>query len=160
MKNKTLYLILFFGLGFLETQAQEAILSSGGYASGSGGSSSYSLGQMVYATYTGTNGSMANGVQQPFEISMVTALEEAKGTNLSVLAYPNPTTDLLSLTVDDFEVSNLSYYLYDINGRLLERKKIKGNQTSIVMSNLAQATYFLRVTNGKNAVKTFKIIKK
>ena len=139
--------------------AQESVNATGGNASGSGGSASYSVGQVVYTTNTGTNGSVAQGVQQPFEISVVTGLEEAKGINLSVTAYPNPTTDYLTLSIGEFEISNLSYQLYDMNGKLLQSEKITGNQTSIVMSNLVPATYFIKVIQNNKEVKTFKIIK-
>jgi hypothetical protein len=67
------FLILLSTLTFsLSTiHAQEAIPAGGGNASGSGGSASYSVGQVVYTTNTGTNGSAAQGVQQPYEISVV-----------------------------------------------------------------------------------------
>ena len=135
---------------------------SPGNASGSGGSASYSLGQVVYTTNIGANGSVAQGVQQPFEISVVTAIEEAKGINLSVTAYPNPTTDFLQLKVDastTLSIQSMSYQLYDMNGKLLQSEKITGNQTSIVMSNLVPANYFVKVIQANKEVKTFKIIK-
>ncbi|MDD4761290.1 MAG: T9SS type A sorting domain-containing protein, partial [Bacteroidaceae bacterium] len=110
-------------------------------------------------TNTGTNGTVAQGVQQPFEISVVTGIEEAKGINLSVLAYPNPTTDYLTLEVKEFELSNLSFQFFDMNGKLLQSEKITGNQTSIVMSNYVPATYFVKVSSKNREVKTFKIIK-
>ncbi|MDY0143012.1 MAG: T9SS type A sorting domain-containing protein [Bacteroidales bacterium] len=161
MKHKRLKLsvILLLGLGLTGLQAQESINATGRDASGSGGSASYSVGQVVYTTNTGTNGSVAQGVQQPFEISVVAGLEEAKGINLSVTAYPNPTTDYLTLSIGEFEISNLSYQLYDMNGKLLQSEKITGNQTSIVMSNLVPATYFIKVIQNNKEVKTFKIIK-
>ena len=105
---------------------------------------------------------MAQGVQQPFEISVVTAIEEAKGINLSVTAYPNPTTDFLQLKVDastTLSIQSMSYQLYDMNGKLLQSEKITGNQTSIVMSNLVPANYFVKVIQANKEVKTFKIIK-
>lgn len=126
---------------------------------GSGGSASYSVGQVAYQTHTGTNGSVAQGVQQAYEIKDVTAIEEAKGINLSISAYPNPANDYLTLSITEFELSNLSYQLYDINGKLLQSEKIMGNPTSIVMSNLVPATYFLKVIQGNREVKTFQIIK-
>ena len=46
--------LLFLGLSNL--QAQEAVPASGGEAGGSGGSVSYTVGQVVYTTKTGTNG--------------------------------------------------------------------------------------------------------
>ena len=161
MRHKRLKLsaVLLLGLGLTGLQAQQSINATGGDASGGGGSVSYSVGQVVYTTHTGTSGSVAEGVQQPYEISVVTGLEEAQSINLSVTAYPNPTTDYLTLRIDEFEISNLSFQLYDMNGKLLQNEKITGNQTSIVMSNLLPATYFVKVIQGNKEVKTFKIIK-
>jgi len=156
-KKLTVSALLLLGLGLTGLQAQESVNATGGNASGSGGIVAYSVGQVVYTTDTGTNGSVAQGVQQPYEISVVTGLEEAKGINLS--AYPNPTTDYLTLEVKDFELSNLHFQLYDMNGKLLQSEKITGKQTRIVMSNLVPATYFVKVTEGNKEVKTFKIIK-
>lgn len=149
--------LLVFGITVLK--AQNNTVSSGSEAIGSGGSVSYTVGQIVYTTNTGTNGSVAQGVQQPYEISIITEIEEAIGIRLSVSAYPNPTTDYLTLRISEFELSNLSYQLYDINGKLLQNEKIVGYKTSIVMSNLVPATYFVKVIQGNKEVKTFKIIK-
>ena len=161
MKYKKLKLsaILLLGFGLTGLYAQEAIPTTGGNASSSGGSVSYSAGQVVYTTNTGTNGSVAQGVQQPYEISVVTWLEEANGINLICSVYPNPTTDFLQLKVENYDNTNLSYQLFDISGKLLESKKLESTQTNIVMSNLVPATYFLKVTDGNKEVKTFKIIK-
>ena len=161
MRHKRLKLsaVLLLGLGLTGLQAQTSVNATDGDVSGSGGSVSYSVGQVVYATNTGANGSVAEGVQQPYEISVVTGLEEAKGINLSVSAYPNPTTDYLTLEVKDVELLNLHFQLYDMNVKLLQNEKITGNQTSIVMSNLLPATYFVKVIQGNKEVKTFKIIK-
>jgi hypothetical protein len=151
--------LVTFAFSLSTVSAQESVNATGGNASGSGGSASYSVGQVAYQTHTGTNGSVSEGVQQPFEISVVTAIEEAKGINLSFTAYPNPTTDYLTLEVKEFELSNLHFQLYDMNGKLLQSEKITGNQTSIVMSNLVPTTYFVKVIQGNKEVKTFKIIK-
>jgi hypothetical protein len=114
----------------------------------------------VYNTHTGTNVSVTEGVQQPYEISVVTAIEEANGINLSVAAYPNPTIDYLTLNIEEFELSKLSYQLYDMQGKLLQNEKITGNQTSIVMSNLVPTTYIVKVIQDNKGIKTFIIIKK
>ena len=161
MRHKRLKLsaVLLLGLGLTGLQAQTSVNATGGDASGSGGSVSYSVGQVAYQTHTRTSGSVAQGVQQPFEISVVTGIEEAKGINLSVSAYPNPTTDYLTLSISEFEISNLTYQLYDISGKLLQSEKITGNQTNIVMSNLVPANYFVKVIAGNQLIKEFKIIK-
>ena len=159
-KKNLSILVLTIGLVHLNLFAQVDVSASGGDASSVSGSTSYSVGQVVYTTNTGIDGSVAQGVQQPYEISVVTAIKEAKGINLSVSAYPNPTTDYLTLSIKEFDISNVSYQLLDMNGKLLQNEKITGNQPSIVMSNLVPATYFVKVTESNKEVKTFKIIKK
>jgi hypothetical protein len=149
-------LIVFTGPPLL---AQEAVVVSGSNATGSGGSVSYSVGQLFYVISTGTNAFVAEGVQQPYEISVVTGIEQAKDINLICTAYPNPTIDLLTLEVEIADNENLYYQLYDMNGKLLISKKLIGNKTTISTANLAPATYFLKVIDNQKEVKTFKITK-
>ena len=158
MKHKKVKLSVFLlGLG-LTAQAQQATTATGGDASGSGGAVAYSVGQIVYTTNTGTTGSVAQGVQQSYEISIVLGIED-NSINLGLSAYPNPTTNYLTLNVGNFELSTLNFQLYDISGKLIERRKIISISETIAMENLPTATYFLKVSNNNNEVKTFKIIK-
>ena len=103
--KRLLTALLLLGLGGATSlQAQETVTTAGGEASGSGGTASYTVGQVFYTTQTGTNGNtVAQGVQQPFEISVVTGIPEAKGINLSVSAYPNPATDYLTVKVENYD---------------------------------------------------------
>ena len=149
--------VLLLGLG-LTAQAQQATTATGSDASGSGGTVAYSVGQIVYTTNTGTNGSVAQGVQQPYEISIVLGIDNHT-INLELTAYPNPTTNFLTLNVGNFELSTLNFQLYDILGKLIESRKIISSSETIAIENLPTATYFLKVTNNNNEVKTFKIIK-
>lgn len=162
MKHLHLILSALFLFGFVLTglQAQdihETIPTTGGNASGTGGSASYSVGQVVYTTNTGTNGTVAQGVQQPYEISIVTELEEAKGIDLSITAFPNPTTDYITLKTDN--IDNLSFHLYDINGKMIQESEIKISETKISMTEIPPAIYFLKVTDNGKEIKIFKIVK-
>jgi hypothetical protein len=106
-------------------------------------------------------------VQQAYEITAVTGIEEAKGISLEVSAYPNPTTDLLTLIIGTSISLNdqpMTYRLLDMNGKVIETQKIINENTTIVMSNLLPANYFLTVLktiDGKSPqeIKTFKITK-
>jgi hypothetical protein len=151
--------VLLLIFGFTGLHAQESIPASGGNASGSGGSMSYSVGQIVYTTNTGTNGSVAQGIQQPFEISVITGLENTEGISLRYSVYPNPTTDYLVLKVENYDKQNLSYQLIDYNGKSLENKKIISSETIIVLSLFVPAAYFLKVMDDNKEIKIFKIIK-
>ncbi|RLD63469.1 MAG: hypothetical protein DRJ01_03710 [Bacteroidetes bacterium] len=162
MKFKKLKLsavtLLIFGLSNL--QAQEVISATGGDASGSGGSTSYTVGQMIYTTNKGTGGNtVAQGVQQPYEISVVTGIAKAKDINLSVSAYPNPTTNYLTIKVENYETANLQYVVSDINGKLMQTVKATGQETQIQTSQLVPAHYFVKVLDNKKEIKVFKIIK-
>lgn len=140
-------------------QAQSTISASGGNATGGGGTVSYTIGQIVYSKITGTNGTVTQGVQQPYEISVVTAIETAKDINLICSVYPNPTTDFLTLRVMNFDIENLSYWLYGVSGNLIETKKVTADETQISMAKMVSGTYFLKIATGNKEVKTFKIIK-
>jgi hypothetical protein len=157
MKNKKAIMsVMFLLLGLGGLHAQDSSTASGGDATGAGGTASYSLGQVVYTTNTGTNGSMSQGVQQPYEISTTVGINET-AINLGLSVYPNPTTNYLTLKVEDN--SNLSYQLYDLQGKELENKKVVSNPTIVKMEGLPKAIYFLHVTKNNKSVKTFKIIK-
>ncbi len=160
-KKIQLSLALLFGIGISNCYAQQATTATGGDASGSGGSAAYSIGQVVYTTHIGTTGSVAQGVQQPYEISTTTGLKET-GINLLLAAFPNPAIDFLTLQVDAFALLNelsLAYQLYDSHGKLLERNTILTSTTTIKMEQYAAATYFLNIFQNNNEIKTFKIIK-
>lgn len=158
-KHFTLVIIMLSGLALSFLQAQETVNTSGGNALGSNGTASYSIGQVAYQIHSGTIGTLTEGVQQPYEISLITAIEAAKGINLSVSVYPNPTSYNLTLSIDEFNISNLSYQLYDMQGKLLKDEKITSNQTSIGIGNLISATYYLKVIQNNREIKTFNIIK-
>ena len=146
--------MLFVGL---TTQAQQAATATGGDASGSGGTVAYSVGQVAYATNTGTNGSAAEGVQQPFEIFIVGIKETP--LNISLTAFPNPVIDILTLYVQDFNNEKLSYQLFDMQGKILMDNVITVNPTQLNMSGFPVATYFINVNKENKTVQTFKIIK-
>jgi hypothetical protein len=161
MQHKKLKLsaLIILGLGLTGLKAQEAMSATGGNASGSGGSSSYSVGQVLYTTNTGTTGSQLQGVQQPVEIFVVTGLPDTQGITLHYSVFPNPVRDFITLKVENYKNENLSYQLFDLMGNLLESEKLVGTETSITMGNLIHASYFLKVTLNNREIKIFKIIK-
>jgi hypothetical protein len=140
-------------------QAQSVNPASGGNATGIGGSVSYSVGQVVYMTNTGSNGTVSQSAQQPFEILIVTAIKNTEGIALECTLYPNPTRNEVKLVVRAKEFEYLRFQLYDINGILLQDKKIVSEDTEILMDSLLPSTYFLKVLSGNKEIKIFKIIK-
>ena len=158
MKQKKAKLsALLLGLG-LAVQAQQATTAAGGDASGSGGTVAYSVGQLVYSTSTAAGGSVSQGVQQPYEISVVSVME-GRQVIIDLRVYPNPTTGQLILSISDNELTDLNYQLFSLTGQLIESQKVAGATATIRMEALQSATYFLNVTSDNKTLKSFKIIK-
>ena len=146
--------LLWVGLA----HSQESVNSSGGDASGSGGTVAYSIGQVVYTMNVDTTGSVGQGVQQTYDINAV-GVEETE-LNISLSVFPNPTDDKLILKIDKYNNNKLSYQLYDVNGRLLMNDQIATQRTQINTASLSPALYFMNVLDQENKkVQSFKIIK-
>jgi hypothetical protein len=159
-KNKSTPIILLASalLWVGSTEAQVSVNTTSGNAAGNGGSAIYSIGQMVYTTHITSNGSVAQGIQQPYEIFTI-GFNESK-LSISLSAFPNPVSNLLNLTVIDFQQSTMHYQLYDIQSKLINCGQITEQLTKINMANLPAATYFLQLVNQENkTIKSFKIIK-
>jgi hypothetical protein len=80
--------------------------------------------------------------------------------SLLTITYPNPTTDDVMLTITDRALTNLSYSLIDIQGKVLSNVQITESDTQIRMQHLTTGMYILKLNQNNQALKTFKIIKK
>ena len=143
----------------LTIQAQDAIPVSGGEAAGSGGTVSYSVGQLLSNMNIGSNGTVTQGVQQTIEF-VVLSNPELIALTLSAVTYPNPTTDYIVLSLTDATLTDLSYTMFDLQGRLVTKAKVEQEATQIAMKNLAIGVYILKINQNNQELKTFKIIKK
>lgn len=162
MNSKTLLNITLLVISLTCTSllnAQQSTNTSGGSASGSGGSVTFSVGQVLYTSMADSTGQVCQGVQQAYEIFNVGVKESFLNISLSV--FPNPTTNNLTLSINDYKKDKLTYQLFDLQGKLLISGMITSQQTEINTSTLASATYFVHVMNQENQkLQSFKIIKK
>lgn len=158
-KKRILSTLLVIGICLTGLLAQEATIAAGGIATGNGGSADYTFGQMVFSTQTGTNGSVTQGVQQTFDISIVSDLKELNGITLECSTYPNPTPGTITLKFDGELKLNYIAALYDINGKLIEKKQVENKETVIDLKTSTPATYILKISDNNKDLKTFKIVK-
>ncbi|MFN4813099.1 MAG: T9SS type A sorting domain-containing protein [Bacteroidota bacterium] len=159
-KNKSRPLTIFLAVMFMGSfaQAQQSANTSGGMTNGSGGTISYSIGQIGYITNTGSSYSITEGVQHPYEI--FTAGIKNTTLDISLFAFPNPTMENLTLQLSDIQDGALIYQLCDIQGKLLTSGQITSLQTTINTSSLPSATYFVSILSNQNQkLQTFQIIK-
>jgi hypothetical protein len=155
-----LIVLLFNCLPLSVMLAQEALPASGNNSTGTGGSVSYSIGQPFFTTSSSALGSTAAGVEQPYEISLLSGGKNAENVALMVSTYPNPTAGSLIVKINGLKINKLSYTLYDVNGRIISKQTIRSSETVLQLDPLPPATYVLSIVQGKKDVKTVKIIKK
>jgi len=138
--------------------AQETFSSSGFNSNGNLGIITYTVGQVAIDFNTGNNGSLIQGVQQPYEI-FSTLGNGILNINLKLIAYPNPTTDQLVLSIENIQGKKYYYQLFNINGKTLLSNKCLENKTNINLNEFPSNTYLLSIIENNAVIKTFRIIK-
>jgi hypothetical protein len=158
--NKLKFAILFINsICFFNLLAQESVSASGGNSSGIGGTESYTIGQVFCNSNLGDNISIEQGVQHSYNITIINSIDKGKRMELSCIIYPNPTINSLKLKVEDINVQNLNYKLFDLNSNVIINGEIFGNETIINTVALVSGTYFLKIFSQNQEIKLFKIIK-
>ena len=150
--------LLAGGTGLPALYAQQGIQAAGGTGRGPGGTVSYSLGQVAYLTASVPGGTSTPGAQQPFELLVLGTKSNAR-IELESSTYPNPTTGLLTLRIDEKVTRQLTWHLQDLSGRQLLSGRVSGPDTTVPLTEFAAGTYLLVVRRAGQELKTFKILK-
>jgi len=137
--------------------AQSGTEASGGNATGSGGSVSYSVGQVDYINSSAASGSENQGIQQPYEIFTMGVEDQQQNTAISV--YPNPTTHMVYIQFTELP-NDCFYQLYNSLGQQVATSIIVENPTGIYMETFTAGTYHLNLIKNQTTLQTFTIIKK
>jgi len=152
------YALLFVLGGVLTLPAfsQQNTVSTGGDASGSGGSVSFTVGQIDYTNASGSDGSSNEGVQQPFEFYDPDAALQGLGFNASL--YPNPTAESVILKFDQVP-EDMSFQLLDAQGKLVSSGVILTSETLLDMHSQATGVYHLQLLQPNSPTTSIKIVK-
>lgn len=138
--------------------AQSAVNSAGGNATSVSGSVSYSVGQISYTAVENSSGNIEQGVQHAYEVFQTGIYGAFPELNLSI--FPNPTSQSLHLKFQNDPNNTFEYMISDINGKQILRGDVFDINTTIDLSPLLEATYFLHILSKKNnSIKTFEILK-
>ena len=162
IKLNSIKILSFVLLFSTLTTAQVSVNTSGGDAAGTSGSIAYSVGQVFISTYMNNSGSVSQGVQQPYEVSVVLSDNNPEGIDVNLSVFPNPTSNYITLSINALQfIKNqlLTYQLYDTSGKILQSNRINKNTIVIYLEPFESATYFLRVLKSNKELKTFKLIK-
>ena len=152
MKINTLVLFLFFAS--LTVTAQEVVATQGDSYSNASANIDFTLGEVIIATETDGTNDLTQGFHQT-NWNFV-GLEDF-APNYEATIFPNPTEDVLNIRTSAFE--NVTYTLYDAQGKLVMQNILSAEQTPIQVSQLAPGSYSLTLNNETQNLKTFKLIK-
>ncbi|RKS94663.1 putative secreted protein (Por secretion system target) [Flavobacterium limicola] len=123
----------------------------------------YGNGSYTITTPTGeiiaTGGEFGASESKSFRIG---SLSIANVENLnSVYLYPNPTSNILNVAVENKLETPEAYTIINTLGQIIKSKKIESTEDlQINVSNLSQGIYFLKLSKSQSETKTIRFIKK
>ena len=139
--------------------AQESPVSAGSSTSSATGSISYSIGQVFAQGISGSSGSVNPGVQQTYQVSVLTSSEKAMGEGTTYSFYPNPTSNFITLETASLPNTLNWAKLYDKNGRLIQVMELTSSHEELDLSFLPAAEYYMHISDGEETQTILKIIK-
>ena len=152
MKRNTLVLFSLFAT--LTVSAQEVLATQGDSYSNASANIEFTIGEVVINTVTDGTNDLTQGFHQT-NWNFVGLEDHA--SNYEATIFPNPTEDVLNIRTSTFE--NVTFTLYDAQGKLVIQDVLSAEQTPIQVSQLAPGSYSLTLNNQTQNLKTFKLIK-
>lgn len=160
---KTIVTAMFFAAAFVlmakPASAQSGTHAAGLEATGSGGKVSASVGQLFTQSPTSPSAYMIEGVQQPYEIMVYTSNETLIASGQTIIVFPNPFTDDLTLKIGQAAAGEWKYVLSDMKGKILQRGAVSADETPVNAGLLPPGAYLLNILNKNSSLRTFKVIK-
>ena len=147
MKKLLLILLCLPMIGFGQNNTPSLVSSSGDYYATPDIYMEYSLGEIVIETFLPANNPLPlvyNILTQGFHQEKLTVQTSLVELEVISKVYPNPTTDMLIIELEQNVVADL--IVYDINGKVvLEDKLNKEQSKQLDFSYLTQGNYLLHI---------------
>jgi hypothetical protein len=155
---RNINLVMLLCLVTCSLYSQEVVSTSGGQVENSTAQLSWTLGEPIIETVSDGGHTLTQGLHQ--SNLLVTAIDEIQRPNFNISAFPNPATDYIELTVERETQDELSFQLFDPNGKLLLEERFANDKAIIQTVDLLPAMYFITIKEGQDNIQTFQIIKK
>ncbi len=147
-------IVLLMGSG---VSAQEVISSAGASQTASEIEVSWTLGELVIETISSGSNTLTQGFQQ--SKLTVTAVPGVQYAEIALKVFPNPTHDFITIQFEEL-VDGSAYSLFDVTGKVIERKLITATRTVIHLKNCASGLYILKLTKDDiTPLQNFQILK-
>ena len=135
--------------------SQQGVFAGGGNIKAGEGSVSYTVGQVVDGSITYSGYTIYEGVQQPYEIFIISSTKE---TDIKISLSPNPALDYVVLKTDKL-LDNMSLRLFSADGKEVLFQPIEKDETTISLDTLKGAAYFLVVYVDSYQIKSYTLLK-
>ena len=142
----------------LNSYAQQSINSAGNSIINSSGSFSHSIGIPVSLSNTNASGSLTEGIQNVIQIIDMPTANKAI-SEIDIKAYPNPTSALLKIDIQEPEGTQYLLRLLDVNGREQFMEYFETTLIKASLAHLSNGLYVAQLFKGEQLLKSFKIIK-
>ena len=152
MKKNTI--VLFSLFASISVSAQEVVSTQGESYSNGSAKIDFTIGEVVINTGTDGTNELTQGFHQT-NWNFVGLEDYAPDYQATI--FPNPTQDVLNIRTSTFE--NVTYTLYDAQGKLVIQNILTAEQTPIQVSQLAPGSYSLTLNNATQNLKIFKLVK-
>lgn len=110
-----------------------------------------------FAKWIGGNSTVLCSNTFSISYTYVGVAEQINFSDLKI--YPNPVTDKLNITSENFEQHNFTLQIYNALGEVVFFKDNLNNENIIDLSGITPGLYFVKIQNATQQ-KTFKLIKK
>jgi hypothetical protein len=155
IKKSIIPIVVFISFGF-SSFGQNALSAAGGHFKTSGGSTSFTVGQVAYVLKKGTGSYLNEGVQQVYT-KKTTPIEELVYLK-EVQLFPNPTQETITLILSSKEDIQVRYSIMDYLGKEISNGNILSEKSEISLRDLPAGNYFISLKSKKEN-RIFKIVK-
>lgn len=159
MKKIVFIILLNFLFNFSKSQtiSNEIISSCGNSFSVSTYQIDFTVSDIIIETFSNQNLTLTQGFQQGN--LFISEVIENNNSQIEIIAFPNPTTNKITL---DFKENFHQIYnciIFDLNGKILFDYTIDKNIFEIDFSNYSCGVYYLTINKNLEIIKSFKIVK-
>ena len=160
-KNPTFRIFLLSVLTILVFKnpafSQSQTTASGGTASGTGGTVTFTIGLPLYTNQTSSGVIINQGNQQPREFLSVSYRNYS--INIGLKIFPSPFYSYFYIQTENENLSNLSFKLTSLDGKLVTCENINETLTKVNTEDYAEGIYFLQLYHSNELISSTRIVK-
>lgn len=154
--------VVFFGWLKAQSISPEVVASSGNFFDDGSVNLSWTLGEIATESIADANHLITQGFQQTFLLAVSVAAAEKN--DFSILLYPNPTVNDVTLAFSNSDESEYEIKVYNHLGQNIFFKNIltsnmQKNFFTLNLGDFASGQYMIEIAQKNKTLKTFKVQK-